>query len=181
MRAALGITVLTLAACASGGSHPESARPASESVRVVGETGLNIRMAGSEGAAMGTVAFAPDKVWGVLPAVFDSLGIPIGTLDPQRHLIGNTGFNAYQRLGKTSLSKLIDCGRTQGFPSADSYDVYLQITTQVTPKDAGSAVSTLVEAAGRPMVVKGDYIKCSSLGVIESSILAAVRARLTKG
>jgi hypothetical protein len=180
MRPAVGFTVLVLAACASG-SHPESARPTSESVRVVGETGLNIRMAGSDGAATGTVAFAPDKVWTILPTVYDSLGIPVATLDPTRHLIGNTGFKAYQRLGKTSLSKLIDCGKTQGFPSADSYDIYLNVTTQVQPKDEGSVVSTLVEAAGRPMVVKGDYIKCSSLGTIEAGILAGVRDRLKKG
>lgn len=180
MRAAVGFTVLALAACASG-SHPESARPTSESVRVVGETGLNIRMAGSDGAATGTVAFSVDKVWNVLAAVYDSVGIPVGTVDPTRHLIGNAGFKAYQRLGKTSLAKLIDCGKTQGFPSADSYDVYLQITTQVQPKDAGSVISTLVEAAARPMVVKGDYIKCSSLGTIEAGILGGVRDRLKKG
>ena len=180
MRAAVGFTVLVLVGCASS-SHPESARPTSESVRVVGETGLNIRMAGSDGAATGTVAFAPDKVWTVLPAIYDSLGIPVGTVDPTRHLIGNTGFKAYQRLGKTSLAKLIDCGKTQGFPSADSYDIYLQITTQVQPRDAGSVLSTLVEASGRPMVVKGDYIKCSSLGVLEAAILGGVRDRLKKG
>ena len=180
MRSAVAFTVLVLTGCA-GSSHPESARPATESVRVVGEGGLNIRMAGSEGAATGTVAFSPDKVWGVLPAIYDSLGIPIGTVDPTRHLIGNTGFKAYQRLGKTSLAKLIDCGKTQGFPSADSYDVYLQVTTQVLPKDAGSTVSTLLEAAARPMVIKGEYIKCSSLGTLETAILAGVRDRLKKG
>ena len=179
MRAAVGFTFLVLAGCAS--SHPESARPTSESVRVVGETGMNIRMSPSEGASTGTVTFAPDKVWGVLAAVYDSLGIPIGTVDPTRRLIGNTGFKAYQRLGTTSLAKLIDCGRTQGFPSADSYDIYLQITTQVQPRDKGSTISTLVDAAGRPMAVSGDYIKCTSLGTLEAAILAGVRDRLKQG
>jgi len=135
-------------------------------------------MSGSDGATTATMAYPPDKVWGVLQAVYDSLGVPIGTVDPTRHLIGNTGFKAYQKLGKTSLAKLIDCGKTQGFPSADSYDIYLQITTQVLPKDAGSTVSTLLEAAGRPMAVSGDYIKCSSLGTLEAAILAGVRDRL---
>jgi hypothetical protein len=180
MRAALALSVLVLTACASS-PHPESARPTSESVRVVGETGMNIRMAGSDGAATGNVAFAPAKVWGVLATVYDSLGIPISTVDSKRMLVGNTGFKAYQKLGKTSLAKLIDCGKTQGFPSADSYDVYLQVTTQVQPRDEGSTLSTLVEAAARPMVVKGDYIKCSSLGTLEAAILAGVRDRLKKG
>ena len=153
----------------------------SDLVRVVSETGLNIRMAGGDGASTATVAFPPDKVWDVLATVYDSLGIPIGTVDPTRRLIGNTGFKAYQKLGKTSLAKLIDCGRTQGFPSADSYDIYLQITTQVQPKDNGSVLSTLIEAAGRPMAVSGDYIKCTSLGTLEAAISAGVRDRLKQG
>jgi hypothetical protein len=179
MRSHVGVAILVSLVCAGCASaHPESVRPTQESVRVVGETGLNIRMSGSDGATTGTVAFTPEKVWSVLPAVYDSLGIPVATVDSKRYLLGNTGFKAYQKLGKTSLAKYIDCGKTQGFPSADSYDVYLQITTQVQPKDAGSTISTLLEAAGRPMAISGDYIKCSSLGALESAILAGVRDRL---
>jgi hypothetical protein len=177
MRAAAAFALLISAACAS--SHPETARPTTESVRVVGDVaGGSIRMTSSDGVSTTTVAFAPDKVWGVLAAVYDSLGIPIGTADSKRMLIGNTGFKAYQKLGKTSLAKYIDCGKTQGFPSADSYDIYLQITTQVQPKDQGSVLSTFVEAAGRPVAFSGEYIKCSSLGSLESAIAASVRGRL---
>jgi hypothetical protein len=178
MRGALAFALLAVSACASS-SHPESSRPSTESVRVVGDVaGGNIRMAASDNVSKTAVAFPPDKVWGVLASVYDSLGIPIATVNASQMLIGNTGFKAYQRLGKTSLSKLIDCGRTQGFPSADSYDVYLQITTHVQPKDQGSTVSTMVEAAARPMAISGEYVKCSSLGNLESSIVAGVRSRL---
>jgi hypothetical protein len=163
----------------AGSSHPGSSRPTTESVRVVGDVaGGTIRMAASDNVSTETLAFAADKVWGELAPVYDSLGIPIGTVDSKRMLIGNTGFSVRQRLGKVSLSKYIDCGRTQGFPSADSYDVHLQITTQVRPKDSGSLVSTLVESAARPAAISGDYVRCSSLGVLESSILAGLRAHL---
>jgi hypothetical protein len=147
-------------------------------VRVIGETGRNIRMAGPDGATTGAVPFTPERVWTVLSAVYDSLGIPIATVDSKRFLIGNTGFKVTGKLGKTSLSKLIDCGRTQGFPSADSYEVYLQITTQVQAKDQGSMLSTLLEAAGRPMSLSGDYVKCSTYGTLEAAIIAGVRDRL---
>ena len=177
MRAVASLTLLVAAACAS--SHPETARPTSESVRVVGDVaGGSIRMTSSDGASATTVAFAPDKVWGVLAAVYDSLGVPIATVDSKRMLLGNTGFKAHQKLGRTSLAKYIDCGKTQGFPSADSYDVYLQVTTQVQPKDQGSVMSTFVEAAGRPVAFSGEYIKCPSLGTLESAIAAGVRDRL---
>ena len=176
MRSVVAFVVLASAACAS--SHPGSSRPTSESVRVISESGMNIRMAGPDGATTGTVPFSPERVWTVLPAVYDSLGIPIATVDSKRFLIGNTGFKLTQKLGKTSLSKLIDCGRTQGFPSADSYDVYLQVTTHVQPKDHGSTLSTLVEAAGKPASLSGDYVKCSTNGTLEAAIIAGVRDRL---
>jgi hypothetical protein len=176
MRSVVAVVVLAGAACAS--SHAGSSRPTSESVRVVGESGMNIRMAGPDGATTGNVPFSPDRVWTVLPAVYDSLGIPIATVDSKRFLIGNTGFKAHQKLGKIALSKLIDCGRTQGFPSADSYEIHLQITTQVQPKEQGSTLSTLVEAAGRPASLSGDYVKCSTNGALEAAIIAGVRDRL---
>lgn len=177
MRAVVAFAALTVTACAS--SHPETARPTSESVRVVGDVaGGSIRMAGGDGVSATTVAFAPDKVWGVLAAVYDSIGIPIGTVDSKRMVIGNTGFKLRQKLGKTSLSKYIDCGKTQGFPSADSYDIYLQVTTQVQPKGQGSTVSTFIEAAGRPAAFSGEYVKCPSLGALETAIVTGVRDRL---
>jgi hypothetical protein len=177
MRGLIAFALLAVPACAT--SHPESSRPTSESVRVVGDVaGGNIRMSSSDNVTRGSVPFTPDKVWTVLATVYDSLGIPIGTVDSKRMFIGNTGFKAHQKLGKTSLSKFIDCGRTQGFPSADSYDIYLQITTQVQPKDQGSTLSTMLEAAGRPMAFSGEYVKCPSLGVLEAAILAGVRDRL---
>src|SRR4030095_14267654 len=85
MRSAIAFTVLVLTGCA-GHSHPESARPATESVRVVGEGGVSILMTGSEGTASVSVAFSRDKVWAALPAIYGALGIPIGTVDPTRHL-----------------------------------------------------------------------------------------------
>ena len=177
MRVLIAFTFAAVTACASG--HPQSSRPTSESVRVVGDVaGGNIRMSASDNVSTSVIPFSPQQVWTVLATVYDSLGIPIATVDSKQMLLGNTGFKAYQKLGKTSLAKLIDCGRTQGFPSADSYDVYLQVTTHVEGKDQGSSVSTMLEAAARPMAISGEYVKCSSLGTLESAIVAGVRDRL---
>ena len=179
MRCLVSLGCLVLIGCAS--SHPESARPATESVRVMGDAGVgSMRIAASDGAARVDVGFAPDAVWSILPAIYDSLGIPVASIDPARRVIGNPGFKTHQRLGKTSLGKYIDCGRTQGFPSADSYDIYLSVTSHVTSgkTQASTSLSTLVEAAGRPMAFSGEYTKCSTLGVLESAINDAVRKKL---
>lgn len=169
-----------VAGCAS--SHPESARPSSESVRVVSGGGgvSSMRVAASDGAARVEVAFPIDAVWSILPAVYDSIGIPVSTIDPNRRIIGNPGFKAHKKLGSTSLARYIDCGRTQGFPSADSYDIHLNITTHVAAGSTSSSsqISTMVEAAGRPMAFSGEYTRCSSLGALESAINDAVRKKL---
>lgn len=181
MRRFVSLGFLALVGCAT--THPESARPASESVRVVGgsDGGMgSMRISGSDGASRVTVAFPLDAVWSILPAVYDSLGIPVSTIDPNRRVIGNPGFKAHKRLGSTSLGRYIDCGRTQGFPSADSYDVYLNITTHVQsgPTQSSTVMSTLLEAAARPMAFSGEYTKCSTLGALESAINDAVRKKL---
>ena len=144
----------------------------------------SMQMSGSDGASRVDIAFPMDQVWSILATVYDSLGIPVSQVDPARRVIGNPGFKAHQRVGKTLLGKYIDCGRTQGFPSADSYDIYLSITTHVQPGKTSSSttLSTLIEAAGRPMAFAGEYTKCSTLGTLESAINDGVRKRLaTKG
>jgi hypothetical protein len=79
------------------------------------------------------------------------------------------------------LSRYIDCGRTQGFDSADTYDVHLSVLTQVTPgKSNGATIATVVEAAARPAQFKGDYTRCESKGEIESRIPKIATARLQK-
>jgi hypothetical protein len=140
----------------------------------------SMRIAASDGAATIDVAFAPDQVWSILPAIYDSLGIPVSSIDPSRRIIGNPGFKVHQRLGKTSLGRYIDCGRTQGFPSADSYDIYLSITTHVQSgkTQSSTTLSTMLEAAGRPMAFAGEYTRCGSLGNLESAINDAVRKKL---
>ena len=175
MRSPAVFALLGLIGCAA--SHPQPTRPTTESVRVAGQG--SIRMGGGDGAMTGKIPSAPDKVWSVLAAVYDSLSIPVATVDPARRLLGNTGFRVHQKLGKTSLAKLIDCGKTQGFPSADSYDVYLTVTSQVQPAAEGaSTLSTLLEAAGRPMAYSGEYSKCTTTGALEAAIVDGVRARL---
>jgi hypothetical protein len=141
---------------------------------------MNLRTAGGDGAKVSTVPFAIDRVWGAVPQVFDSLAIPIGKLDPATHVIGHNGFKITRKLGKVSLTRLLDCGNTQGSPSADTYEIQLSITTQLTAGAAGTTkVATLVEAVGRPMAFAGEYVKCSTKGNLETMITDALNARLT--
>ena len=86
-----------------------------------------------------------------------------------------------QRLGPAPLSKYLDCGKTQNFPSADTYDVHLAVFTQVEADKSGATkVSTKVDASARPMAFPGAYTKCISTEVLENTILDVIKAKLNR-
>ena len=173
MRNLAAVSLIVLGACAS---KPGSAVSTAREIPVGGG---QVRIRETEGPAVAVVAFPLDKVWRALPAVLDSLGIPVDHLDGSRHVIGNEAFKAHKRLGKTPLSKLIDCGSTQGFPSADEYDINLSVLTQVEADKTGATnVSTKVDASGRPMAFPGSYSRCTTKGVLEQTIVDVLTRRL---
>lgn len=176
MRFAWVLTLIAIAGCASS-STPSMTR--TTDVGIVGTAGLRVRQ--SDGAKVNTLAFPLPRVWAVLPSVFDSLGIPLTDLDQKAHLIGNSGMKAHKTLGKTALSKFIDCGASQGFPSADSYDIHLSIITQITSNESGlTSIGTLVEASGKPMAFPGGYARCSTTETLENQIVDLVKAKLSR-
>ena len=169
----------SLAACATG--HSGTEQPSSESLRIVGSGSQNLRMAPGDAAKVSTISAPVQRVWKVLPAIYDSLGIAVDNLDETRLVVGHSGMKLHRTLGKTLLTKIIDCGSTQGFPSADSYEIQFSIFTQVTSGENGTTkLSTSVTAVGRPMAFAGEYVKCSTKGALEATIADAVNARLPK-
>lgn len=182
MRLALLIPLAALAACSSSSNVGQSA-PAPETVRVVGGGAGNIAIGmaptGAEAHATTLPASVAD-VWRVLPAAYDALAISPSVVDTATHVFGNSGFNLRRRLGSIPLVRLIDCGSTQGGPSAEIYDIHMSVVTQVRAGEAGTVLGTTVESMGKPVAFSGEYIRCSSTGVLEARIADAVRSRLTK-
>ena len=117
----------------------------------------------------------------MLPAAYDSIKVPLNTLDAKTHTIGNDGFKVRKELGATALSKYIECGTTQIGPNADSYDVVLTVVTQLQPGDAGATkVVTTFESSARPIAFSQEYSKCSSKGVLEARLMDVLRKRLMR-
>jgi hypothetical protein len=176
----------TCLSCAS--STRQSPPRTTETVRISGGAGATPHAAGgtaelsitpSTEAHTRTFAFPLDRVWGVLPAAYDSLGIPVTRLDPKDHVIGNPGFVVRRRLGKTHLGRYLDCGSTQGAPSVDSYDVNLSVISQAYSDAAGSTiVSTIVDARAKPVFASAEWSRCTSTGRLEAAILDGVKSRL---
>lgn len=171
-----------LAGCASTNSTT-SARP--ETVRVVsgpGTSTTSLTINASANASVAKLSFPIDKVWRALPGVYDSLGIPLTMLDATKHVIGNEGMKIRQRLKDVALSKYIDCGQAQIGPSADSYDVFLTVTSLVrATSPTETEVATTVEAQAKPITFAQEYSRCSSKGTIETKVASILSARLAAG
>ncbi|MDA1082575.1 MAG: hypothetical protein O2973_13070 [Gemmatimonadetes bacterium] len=178
MRSVSAIFLLATAACASGGTSAGGSSPATQTFGIAGSASDRLTISPSTGPNINTVAFAPDMIWRILPAAFDSVSVPVTHVDPASKTIGNSGFKTRLRLGKTPLSRFIECGTTQIGPNADSYDVYMTLLVQVVPDGTGSRLVTTFEASARPISFSQSYSRCSSRGTLESRLLAAITAQL---
>jgi hypothetical protein len=160
-------------ASANGASAPASASP-QESVRLSGgypgTTTIDTHpITASERT---TVAYPVARVWSLMKTVYDSVGIPITTMDPATHTIGNTSLRIRRRLGDVAMSKYVNCGNVQGIQGADAYEVVASIVTRLETSDspAGTRLLTTLDAQGRPLTISSEYVRCTSTGVLEARI-----------
>ena len=179
-RLAALLLAVVVSGCAS--SSPGSAISGRDQTVRVSDGSSTFRIQPTDAMAVANMPFAAPEVWNVMASVFDSLGIAVGTLDPQKLVIGNSALKIHGRLGAVPLSRYIDCGQTQGFPSAETYDVHLSVLTQVSPgkEPNTSSIATMVEAAARPMQFKGEYALCQTKGELETRIPRIALLRLAK-
>jgi hypothetical protein len=178
MRSLLLLLCMSAAACASSNTVGQ-ASPSVETVRMQSGGGTLTMATVHEAAANGgAVPFALDPTWLALRAVYDSLGIAITTIDSKNHVMGNPNVKLRRRLGNVALSKYINCGNTQGAPSADTYEIILSVLTTLRREGEGTMILTTVEGQGRPITISGDYTRCSSTSALEARIVDMVNAAL---
>ena len=184
MRSLLTLSILALSACAS--SQGATERPTTvDNARVIGLSGTTtLSTVLPESPEVANVQAPPDSVWRVLPAVFQTLGIPVTTVDATNRMIGNSSHKVRRKLGPVALSKYLDCGTTQSAPSADTYEVQLSVMSRVSPS-AGpnatpgtTAVMTSVEALAKPVSFAGDNVRCASTGALEARLAQLIAIEL---
>ncbi|CAN5715654.1 hypothetical protein BH23GEM6_BH23GEM6_24530 [soil metagenome] len=177
MRTLAFLSVLALAGCASTGGE---ATP-TQTVRIVDAGGGATQLPTSRTIVAQTarVPFSPESVWRVLPQVYESLALPVTQRDASSQTLGNQGLRLRRQLGGERLSRYLDCGRTQGVPSADTYDVFLTVNTRVQPGEAGTAtLQTHVHASARSVSFSTGVVECSSTRALEEKIVERVTAKL---
>ena len=171
MRRLAACSAVLLSACASTSQQPSVAPQTDQTVRVVtatASTGSTMSMTQGDSPSQRTVAAPASRVWDALPAVYQTLGLPITDRNAESHSIGTSSLKLRRRLGDVPLSRYLDCGSTQGSPSADSYEVVLTVVTRLAPAAGDStSVSTTVDALARPVFVSGEYVNCGSTRALE--------------
>jgi hypothetical protein len=165
------VACLAPALACAGSSPTPGAAPVEQHVSVSGGAGGSINVVPTSGLSSAQFAYPVERVWKVMPAVFDSLSVPVSMLDPRTHTIGNSGFKLRGKLGKVGLGKYIDCGTTQIGPNAESYDITLTLTAVLTPDANGAtAMSINVEASARPPAFSQEPFRCSTKGALEKRV-----------
>ena len=182
MRAFLPVALFVASGCASGGgSAPGPSGPMTQSIGIAG--GDRLTISPGPGPTTHAINAGVDHVWRVLPAVFDSIGVPVTRVDPVQRVIGNDGFKTRLRLRNVPLSRYIDCGQTQIGQNADSYEVIITLLVQVRPGANAVTSSSLVttfETVARPLTFSQAYSRCTTKATLEPRLLAAVNGQLQR-
>jgi len=178
MRFVVSLSLLALAACAT--TPLSSGGPEVQTVRGGSAVAGNLQVISNTSEVVSELPATLDNVWKILPAAFDSLSIPVASVDPSQRTIGHENLKIRQRLGKTPLSRFLDCGQTQVGPNADSYQVFLTVMVHVS---AGSVpgstkMTTMVDATAQSIAFSQAPNRCSTNGELEKRLIAAVKAQL---
>jgi hypothetical protein len=180
MRKMLLAACCALAACGPAASTPSSG-PGQMPTQIV-STGDGIHVTTS--AAVRVVSMdldAPvDRVWAVLPAVYQELGLETSADAARRTAMGGASFT--RRFQGESATRFFDCGMGQfGSQIAANYTIRMTVSTTVNPDDdgSGSRLDSMIEAFARSNDgANAVAAQCSSEGRLEQLISDRVRARL---
>lgn len=181
MRRLLAIP-LVLCACAKS-PHAVPTPQADQTIRIpptAGGQARSITMGRSTSPFTRTVNAPLALAWNALPRVYATLGIPVTDRDVSAHALGATAVKLRRRLGDVPLSRYLECGSTQGAPSADTYEVLLTMETRLHAAGTDSTVVvTTMSAMARPVAFSSDYISCGSRGGLERRFFEVLGVELT--
>lgn len=171
MRAIRLVSAVLLSACASVAGAPTTTHPVTETTRVTSGSQVGMDMMTTNTTHAVNLRAPLSVVWGLLPSVFDSVGIAVANVDPTTHEIGNRGFAVGRQIGGVMTSRFFDCGSNGGASQAFSYDLFVSLITVATPAGANATtISSRADVKGRPVSTSGAWLQCASTGALEQKI-----------
>ncbi|MDE2974764.1 MAG: hypothetical protein OXU64_08615 [Gemmatimonadota bacterium] len=116
--------------------------------------------------------------WGVLPGVYQQLGIPVANSNPQSFQVGNLGFEV-QRVDGKRMNHFLDCGTSRGGPIANSHQVTLVVLTKLGEvSEERTEVSSVVDGSAVHRSTAGYPVACRSRETLEELIADRVAEAL---
>ncbi|MEP7064624.1 MAG: hypothetical protein ABI889_01195 [Gemmatimonadota bacterium] len=127
-----------------------------------------------------TLELSSERAWSAYPAAFADLGLDPNIIDTRQMVFGSDGTHRY-KLGKKRLSHFFECGNMLGVATADSYEVWVRLVSQIVPIDGSlSTVRTEVDAVARIGDRQGETVRCTSSGALESRLAALLAEEAAK-
>ena len=118
----------------------------------------------------------PASRWTVLPTAYNALNIPIERVDSAHRYVSGSA-RAYRRFQNRPLSQFVDCGSTIVGQSADSYNVFLRIESEVDSATASTS-NLLATVTAFGTGTGGSSVRCASTGELEKLVAAQVKELL---
>jgi hypothetical protein len=123
-----------------------------------------------------------DKVWTILPQIFQELGLGGQILDPQRRIYGNDRVSTHRVAGQNPQNFFRCANEASGMGSTMRYRIQFSIRSAVTgTPDGSSKLHTAIIGQASP--VDGSSaakLDCVSNGKLERELRRAVMAKLGK-
>ncbi len=161
---------------------PETPVRATEASVIDSESGPFIRLGQQSGSVSVSSDAAPDRVWSVLPVVYEKLGIRAEVNEAATLTIGTRGFTQTRIEGKRT-SDWIRCGNEGSGPSSGGmYRTRLSIITRVEPASGGGS-NVVTEVSGTATPVEGTStgpVACASVGTIEQRIRTLIEEQIAR-
>lgn len=177
--------VAILTACAARGSTAtQDAVQVQEAARVIapGTPGgvIQTRAVAEDLVRSNSVPGSPERIFGALPAVYDELKLPLTQRHDAQRQLGAQGRRVRGSIGGTRMSLLFNCGAgVTGGDAADSYELTIDVVSQVLPGETPSEATLRTMASGiaKPVMTSGEPVRCVSTGRLEEKIAEAVVKR----
>ncbi len=172
------VFALATIGCASAApvvTSPPTGLPAS----VTGDETVNVRLAPESDAMQSVIKADQEKVWALLPDIYEKLGIGGQVLDGEARRFGTQKFTS-RTIGGMRINELVRCGNDAAGPSGGMYRTNLSIVTSVEGRiDGNTSIFTQIEGYATPAEgTSTEPVRCVSNGRLEKKIRELITERL---
>lgn len=169
-----------LVACGAGEAGMVSTPPPRDVTVAFGD--IMIERTVEAGTVRHELLAPANAAWSALADAYRDLGLEIATSNTRTRTVGNMRLTARRTLAGEPMARFFNCGTSPvGAPMANTHRLEIRILSRVVEEgDRHSRLETDLEARAYPVGTSTRATECSSRGVLEDRIAAALVLRLAQ-